>query len=135
MNVYKLQGKAKCVFCGEDAGLYVDEVDITVCRKCGVTLYKKLGEHFVPSAVPNVILRSESQHRPLWHFDGKTTEKAISQTPIVNKTEREYQCRLKHTKRRHKRRYKRHFSTNKFEQFTKHFQQFFKKLKSIRRIK
>ena len=135
MNVYKLQGKAKCVFCGEDAGLYVDEVDITVCRKCGVTLYKKLGEHFVPSAVPNVILRSETQYRPLWHFDEKTTEKNPIQTPTVTKAQREYSCRLKPTKQGRKIRYKRHFSTNTFERFTKHFQQFFKKLKSIRRTK
>ena len=65
MKVYKLQGKAKCVFCGEGADLYVDEVHITVCRKCGVALYKNLGEHFVPRAVPNVIMRSEKQYRPL----------------------------------------------------------------------
>ena len=130
MNVYKLQGKAKCVFCGEDAGLYVDEVDITVCRKCGVTLYKKLGEHFVPSAVPNVILRNEKQYRPLWRFDEeeKTEDKDRAKTEIT------YQCRLKNRKPK-KRRYKRQFSTNKFEQLKKHFQQIFKKLKSIRRIK
>lgn len=65
MKVYKLQGKAKCAFCEESADLYVDEVHLTVCRKCGVALYKNLGEHFVPKAVPNVVIRNEKQYRPL----------------------------------------------------------------------
>ena len=65
MKVYKLKGNAKCVFCGEGADLYIDGVHVTVCRRCGVSLYKSLGEHFVPRAVPNVILRSEKQYRPL----------------------------------------------------------------------
>ena len=65
MKVYKLQGKAKCVFCDEGADLYIDGIHIAVCRKCGVGLYKNLGEHFVPKAVPNVILRSEKQYKPL----------------------------------------------------------------------
>ena len=65
MKVYKLQGKAKCVFCGESADLYVDGLHIAVCRKCGVNLYKNLGEHFVPRAVPNVMIRNEKQYRPL----------------------------------------------------------------------
>ena len=65
MKVYKLQGRAKCGFCGDKAELYVDEIHIAVCRKCGVALYRNLGEHFVPRAVPNVMLRSEKQYRPL----------------------------------------------------------------------
>ena len=74
MRVYKLQGKAKCVFCGEGADLYIDEIHVTVCRKCGVALYKNLGEHFVPRAVPNVILRSEKQDAPLSHLLYKDKE-------------------------------------------------------------
>ncbi|MBR7162836.1 MAG: hypothetical protein IKD35_02570 [Clostridia bacterium] len=65
MKVYKLQGKAKCVFCGEGAELYVDGLNVTICRKCGVVLYKNLGEHFVPRAVPNMMLKNERQYRPL----------------------------------------------------------------------
>lgn len=65
MKVYKLKGSAKCVFCGEGADLYIDGLHVTVCRKCGVALYKSLGEHFVPRAVPNVILRGEKQYKPL----------------------------------------------------------------------
>ena len=65
MKVYKLQGRAKCGFCGDKADLYVDEIHIAVCKKCGVALYRNLGEHFVPRAVPNIMLRSEKQYRPL----------------------------------------------------------------------
>ena len=65
MKVYKLKGSAKCVFCGEGADLYIDGLHVTVCRKCGVALYKNLGEHFVPKAVPNVVIRNEKQYKPL----------------------------------------------------------------------
>ena len=65
MKVYKLDGKVRCAICGEDAGLYIDPIDISVCRKCGVTLYRELGTHFVPRAVPNVILRGDKQNQPL----------------------------------------------------------------------
>ncbi len=65
MKVYKLEGHKKCAICGEDAGLYIDVLDVTLCRKCGVNLYKELGVHFIPRAVPNVILRGEKLQRPL----------------------------------------------------------------------
>lgn len=65
MKVYKLEGKACCHLCGQDATLYIDVLDTVVCRKCGVELYRQLGTHFVPRAVPNVILRSENENRPL----------------------------------------------------------------------
>lgn len=80
MRVYKLQGKAKCVFCGEGADLYIDEIHVTVCRKCGVALYKNLGEHFVPRAVPNVILRSEKQYKPLSHVFEEAKDKKAEET-------------------------------------------------------
>lgn len=91
MRVYKLQGKAKCVFCGEGADLYIDEIHVTVCRKCGVALYKNLGEHFVPRAVPNVILRSEKQYKPLSHIfeDAKDKKAEETEEKIINETAKE----------------------------------------------
>ena len=91
MRVYKLQGKAKCVFCGEGADLYIDEIHVTVCRKCGVALYKNLGEHFVPRAVPNVILRSEKQYKPLSHVfeDAKDKKPEETEEKIINETAKE----------------------------------------------
>ena len=68
MKVYKLEGKTRCAECGESAELYLDVLDITLCKKCGVKLYTELGAHFVPRAVPNVILRSEKQDAPLSHL-------------------------------------------------------------------
>ena len=68
MKVYKLEGKTRCAECGENAELYLDVLDTTLCKKCGVKLYKELGVHFVPRAVPNVILRSEKQDAPLSHL-------------------------------------------------------------------
>ncbi len=68
MKVYKLEGKTRCAECGENAELYLDVLDATLCKKCGVKLYKELGIHFVPRAVPNVILRSEKQDAPLSHL-------------------------------------------------------------------
>lgn len=68
MKVYKLEGKTRCAECGENAELYLDVLDTTLCKKCGVKLYKELGIHFVPRAVPNVILRSEKQDAPLSHL-------------------------------------------------------------------
>lgn len=65
MKVYKLEGKTRCAECGENAELYLDTLDTALCKKCGVKLYKELGIHFVPRAVPNVILRSEKQDAPL----------------------------------------------------------------------
>lgn len=90
MRVYKLQGKAKCVFCGEGADLYIDEIHVTVCRKCGVALYKNLGEHFVPRAVPNVILRSEKQYKPLSHvFEDAKDKPEETEEKIINETAKE----------------------------------------------
>ena len=68
MKVYKLEGKTRCAECGENAELYLDVLDTALCKKCGVKLYKELGAHFVPRAVPNVILRSEKQDAPLSHL-------------------------------------------------------------------
>ena len=68
MKVYKLEGKTRCAECGENAELYLDVLDTPLCKKCGVKLYKELGIHFVPRAVPNVILRSEKQDAPLSHI-------------------------------------------------------------------
>ena len=68
MKVYKLEGKTRCAECGENAELYLDVIDTALCKKCGVKLYKELGIHFVPRAVPNVILRSEKQDAPLSHL-------------------------------------------------------------------
>ena len=68
MKVYKLEGKTRCAECGENAELYLDTLDTALCKKCGVKLYKELGIHFVPRAVPNVILRSEKQDAPLSHL-------------------------------------------------------------------
>ena len=74
MKVYKLDGKTRCAECGENAELYLDVLDTTLCKKCGVKLYKELGIHFVPRAVPNVILRSEKQDAPLSHLLYKDKE-------------------------------------------------------------
>ena len=74
MKVYKLEGKTRCAECGENAELYLDVLDTALCRKCGVKLYKELGVHFVPRAVPNVILRSEKQDAPLSHLLYKDKE-------------------------------------------------------------
>ena len=68
MKVYKLEGKIPCAECGERAELYLDTLDTALCKKCGVKLYRELGFHFVPRAVPNVILRSEKQDLPLSHL-------------------------------------------------------------------
>lgn len=68
MKVYKLEGKTRCAECGENAELYLDVLDTPLCKKCGLKLYKELGIHFVPRAVPNVILRSEKQDAPLSHL-------------------------------------------------------------------
>ena len=68
MKVYKLEGKIHCAECGEKAELYLDTLDTALCKKCGVKLYKELGTHIVPRAVPNVILRSEKQDLPLSHL-------------------------------------------------------------------
>ena len=68
MKVYKLEGKIHCAECGEKAELYLDTLDTALCKKCGVKLYRELGFHFVPRAVPNVILRSEKQDLPLSHL-------------------------------------------------------------------
>ena len=75
MKVYKLEGKIHCAECGEKAELYLDTLDTALCKKCGVKLYKELGFHFVPRAVPNVILRSEKQDLPLSHLLYKEEEK------------------------------------------------------------
>ena len=74
MKVYKLEGKTRCAECGENAELYLDVIDTALCKKCGVKLYKELGIHFVPRAVPNVILRSEKQDAPLSHLLYKDKE-------------------------------------------------------------
>lgn len=74
MKVYKLEGKTRCAECGENAELYLDVLDTTLCKKCGVKLYKELGIHFIPRAVPNVILRSEKQDAPLSHLLYKDKE-------------------------------------------------------------
>lgn len=74
MKVYKLEGKTRCAECGENAELYLDVLDSPLCKKCGVKLYKELGFHFVPRAVPNVILRSEKQDAPLSHLLYKDKE-------------------------------------------------------------
>lgn len=74
MKVYKLEGKTRCAECGENAELYLDVLDTPLCKKCGVKLYKELGTHFVPRAVPNVILRSEKQDPPLSHLLYKDKE-------------------------------------------------------------
>ena len=74
MKVYKLEGKTRCAECGENAELYLDVLDTPLCKKCGVKLYKELGIHFVPRAVPNVILRSEKQDAPLSHLLYKDKE-------------------------------------------------------------
>ena len=74
MKVYKLEGKTRCAECGENAELYLDVLDTPLCKKCGVKLYKELGTHFVPRAVPNVILRSEKQDLPLSHLLYKDKE-------------------------------------------------------------
>lgn len=74
MKVYKLDGKTRCAECGENAELYLDVLDTPLCKKCGVKLYKELGIHFVPRAVPNVILRSEKQDAPLSHLLYKDKE-------------------------------------------------------------
>lgn len=74
MKVYKLEGKTRCTECGENAELYLDVLDTPLCKKCGVKLYKELGIHFVPRAVPNVILRSEKQDAPLSHLLYKDKE-------------------------------------------------------------
>lgn len=74
MKVYKLDGKTRCAECGENAELYLDVLDIPLCKKCGLKLYKELGIHFVPRAVPNVILRSEKQDAPLSHLLYKDKE-------------------------------------------------------------
>ena len=74
MKVYKLEGKTRCAECGENAELYLDTLDTPLCKKCGVKLYKELGIHFVPRAVPNVILRSEKQDAPLSHLLYKDKE-------------------------------------------------------------
>lgn len=74
MKVYKLEGKTRCAECGENAELYLDVLDTALCKKCGVKLYKELGIHFVPRAVPNVILRSEKQDAPLSHLLYKDNE-------------------------------------------------------------
>ena len=68
MKVYKLEGKIHCAECGEKAELYLDTLDTALCKKCGVKLYRELGFHIVPRAVPNVILRSEKQDLPLSHL-------------------------------------------------------------------
>ena len=75
MKVYRLEGKIHCAECGEKAELYLDTLDTALCKKCGVKLYKELGFHFVPRAVPNVILRSEKQDLPLSHLLYKEEEK------------------------------------------------------------
>lgn len=75
MKVYKLEGKIHCAECGEKAELYLDTLDTALCKKCGVKLYKELGTHIVPRAVPNVILRSEKQDLPLSHLLYKEEEK------------------------------------------------------------
>lgn len=75
MKVYKLQGKIHCAECGERAELYLDTLDTALCKKCGVKLYRELGTHIVPRAVPNVILRSEKQDLPLSHLLYKEEEK------------------------------------------------------------
>lgn len=74
MKVYKLEGKTRCAECGENAELYLDLFDTPLCKKCGVKLYKELGIHLVPRAVPNVILRSEKQDAPLSHLLYKDKE-------------------------------------------------------------
>ena len=62
-----------------------------MCRKCGVALYKNLGEHFVPRAVPNVILRSEKQYKPLSHVfeDAKDKKAEETEEKIINETAKE----------------------------------------------
>ena len=75
MKVYKLEGKIHCAECGEKAELYLDTLDTALCKKCGVKLYRELGTHIVPRAVPNVILRSEKQDLPLSHLLYKEEEK------------------------------------------------------------
>ena len=90
MKVYKLEGKTRCAECGENAELYLDVLDTALCKKCGVKLYRELGFHFVPRAVPNVILRSEKQDAPLSHLlykdkDEKGTDKGkVEDNPTKN---------------------------------------------------
>lgn len=101
MKVYKLEGKIPCAECGERAELYLDTLDTALCKKCGVKLYKELGFHFVPRAVPNVILRSEKQDLPLSHLLYKEEEKKDKGNVEDNKANDNYPTKGNLTKDSH----------------------------------
>lgn len=101
MKVYKLEGKIHCAECGEKAELYLDTLDTALCKKCGVKLYKELGTHIVPRAVPNVILRSEKQDLPLSHLLYKEEEKKDKGKVEDNKAKDNYPTKGNLTKDNH----------------------------------
>ena len=101
MKVYKLEGKIHCAECGEKAELYLDTLDTALCKKCGVKLYKELGTHIVPRAVPNVILRSEKQDLPLSHLLYKEEEKKDKGKVEDNPTKDNYPTKGNLTKDNH----------------------------------
>lgn len=59
MQIYKLYGNKNCGACGENADYYLEVLDVCLCKNCALELYKGLGVHFVPKAIPNVVLRHE----------------------------------------------------------------------------
>ena len=101
MKVYKLEGKTRCAECGEKAELYLDTLDTALCKKCGVKLYRELGTHIVPRAVPNVILRSEKQDLPLSHLLYKEEEKKDKGKVEDNKAKDNYPTKGNLTKDNH----------------------------------
>ncbi len=68
MKTYRIDGKIRCETCGEDADYYVDLLHVSLCKRCALTLYRSLGERFIPRAVPNMILRAEERYKSL--YDG-----------------------------------------------------------------
>ncbi len=63
MKIYRLNGNKSCSVCESQAELYCDALDFCLCKKCAVEFYRAMGEHLVPRAIPNVILRSEERRQ------------------------------------------------------------------------
>ncbi len=80
MKIYKIIGNKNCSQCENQAEFYCDTLDFCLCKKCAVELYRAMGEHLVPRAIPNVILRSEKFRQNGEKYLGVTENCASSNT-------------------------------------------------------
>lgn len=92
MKIYKLNGNKSCSVCESQAEFYCDGLDFCLCKKCAVEFYRALGEHLVPRAIPNVILRSEERRQKGEIYLG-IYQKDVTSGDLNEALAKNYDCR------------------------------------------